>query len=166
MLQYAGWFANPVRSAEGLRAILSDYFEVPVTVEEFMGEWLELPEESRLQLGGPPEVCALGRGTILGRRAYAVQSRFRVVFGPLSSEKYARFLPGSFVLTRLKQLVRAYAGDEFAWDLRLKLAEDASSQVRLGGRQQLSFNARLGKRSTATDVVIDPSSHSSRRYTS
>ena len=166
MLQYVGWFANPVRSAEGLHAILSDYFEVPVAIEEFQGEWLELPEESRLRLGGPPEVCALGKGTILGRRAYAVQSRFRVVFGPLSSEKYARFLPGSFSLTQLKNFVRAYAGDEFAWDLKLKLCEDASSQIRLGGTQQLSYNARLGKKSTATDVVIDPSTHSSRRYAS
>ncbi len=166
MLQYVGWFANPVRSAEGLRAILADYFEVPVTIEEFQGEWLELPGESRLQLGGAPEVCALGRGTVLGRRAYAVQSRFRVVFGPLSSEKYKRFLPGSFALTQLKNLVRAYSGDEFAWDLRLKLCEDASFQIRLGGTQQLSYNARLGKKSTATDVVIDPSTHSSRRYTS
>jgi len=166
MLQYAGWFANPVRSAEGLRAILSDYFEVPVTIEEFQGEWLELPEESRLQLGGPPSVCALGRGTILGRRAYAVQSRFSVVFGPLSAEQFKRFLPGNFALTQLKHFVRAYAGDEFAWDLRLKLSEDASVQIRLGGTQQLSYNARLGKKSTATDVVIDPSTHSSRRYTS
>lgn len=166
MLQYVGWFANPVRSAEGLRAIVSDYFEVPVVIEEFQGEWLELPEESRLQLGGPPEVCALGRGTVLGRRAYAVQSRFRVVLGPLSANKYARFLPGGSALPQLKDLVRAYAGDEFAWDLRLKLCEDASSQIRLGGNQQLSYNARLGKKTTATDVVIDPSTHSSRRYTS
>lgn len=166
LLQYAGWFADPVRSAEGLRAIVADYFDVPVVVEEFQGEWLELPEESRLQLGGPPEVCALGRSTILGRRAWAVQSRFRVVFGPLSSEAYMRFLPGSFALTQLKNFVRAYAGDEFAWDLRLKLREDASSQIRLGGTQQLSYNARLGKQSTATDVVIDPFTHSSRRYTS
>lgn len=166
MLQYVGWFANPVRSAEGLRAILSDYFEVPVAIEEFQGEWLELPMESRLQIGGPPEVCALGRGTILGRRAYAVQSRFRVVFGPLSAQTYARFLPGSVSLTRVKDFVRAYAGDELAWDLRLKLREDATSQIRLGGTQRLSYNARLGKKPAGTDVVIDPFTHSSRRYTS
>jgi type VI secretion system protein ImpH len=166
ILQYVGWFANPVRSAEGIRAILADYFDVPVSIEEFQGEWLELPEESRLMLGGPPEVSALGIGTILGCRAYAVQSRFRVVLGPLSHEKYVQFLPGSFALTQLKNFVRAYAGDEFAWDLRLKLREDASIQVRLGGTQQLSYNARLGKKSTATDVVIDPFTHSSRRYTS
>jgi type VI secretion system protein ImpH len=166
LLQYTGWFADPVRSAEGLRAILSDYFDVPVTVEEFLGEWLDLPAESRLQLGGSPEVCALGRSTILGRRAYAVQSRFRVVVGPLTSEKYVRFLPGSHSLARLKHFVRAYAGDALTWDLRLKLRDDASSQVRLGGRQQLSYNARLGKKPAATDVVIDPSSNTSRRYTS
>jgi type VI secretion system protein ImpH len=165
-LQYVGWFADPVRSAEGLRAILSDYFEVPVALEEFQGEWLELPEESWLKLGGPPDVCALGKATLLGRRAYAAQSRFRVAFGPLSPQQYARFLPGRPGLTRVKDLVRAYAGDELAWDLRLKLRDDVSSQVRLGGIEQLSYNARLGKKSAATDVVIDPVTHRSRRYTS
>jgi type VI secretion system protein ImpH len=155
-----------VRSAEGLRAILSDYFDVPVEIEQFQGEWLELPEHNRLKLGGPPEVCALGRNTLLGRRAYAVQHRFRVALGPLSPAQYRRFLPGAAALGEVKGFVRAYAGDEFTWDLRLRLREDVSSQVRLGGTERLSYNARLGKRATAVDVVIDPETNNSRRYTS
>lgn len=165
-LQYAGWLSNPVRNAEGLRAILGDYFEVPVSIEEFVGEWLDVSENSRTRLGGAPEVCALGRNVLLGRRAYSVQHKVRVCFGPLSREQYLRFLPPSPSLTRVAAMVRTYLGDELAWDLVLKLRRDASSQIRLGGTERLSYNARLGSRGTLADLIIDPFTHMSRRYTS
>ncbi len=165
-LQYVGWLSNPVRSAEGLGAILADYFEVPVTIQEFQGEWLDLPESGRLQLGGPPEVCSLGRTTLLGPRVYSVQHRFRICFGPLSREDYSRFLPGSAGLAKLATMVRAYVGDEYAWDLSLRLREDAAGQIRLGGSERLSYNARLGKRGALADLVIDPFQRSSRRHLS
>lgn len=162
-LQYAGWLASPVRSAEGLRAILADYFEVPVGIDEFEGEWLEVPEDSRLQLGGSPEVCALGRNTLLGRRAYCVQHKFRVRLGPLSPSDFRRFLPGSPSLARLEALVRLYVGDELAYDVRLRLREDASRQVELARGGRLGYDARLGEGPTLSDLVIEPHTHRTRR---
>jgi type VI secretion system protein ImpH len=162
-LQYVGWLSNPVRSADGLRAILADYFEVPVSIDEFKGEWLDLPESSRLELGGSPEVSTLGRTTVLGRRVYAAQYKFSVCLGPLTREDFARFLPGSPSLTRLETLLRAYAGDELAWELRLRLRTDATAQVRLGGSERLAYNARLGSGGTVADVIIDPLTHHTRR---
>jgi type VI secretion system protein ImpH len=162
-LQYVGWLSNPVRSADGLRAILADYFEVPVSIEEFKGVWLDLPESSRLELGGSPEVSALGRTTVLGRRVYSAQYKFSVCLGPLTREEFSRFLPGSPSLTRLENLLRAYAGDELAWDLRLRLRTDATAQVRLGGSERLAYNARLGSGGTVADLIIDPSTHHTRR---
>ncbi|MGC4088548.1 MAG: type VI secretion system baseplate subunit TssG [Polyangiaceae bacterium] len=84
-LQYAGWFASCVRSAEGLRAILSDYFELPVAIEEFQSEWLDLPETSRTRLGGTPDEATLGRSVVLGNRVRRADHKFRVRLGPLSS---------------------------------------------------------------------------------
>ncbi|MBN1610138.1 MAG: type VI secretion system baseplate subunit TssG [Polyangiaceae bacterium] len=162
-LQYAGWYSNPVRSAEGLRAILSDYFEVDTNIEEFQGEWLEVPDGSRLELGGAPEVSALGRTTLLGARAYSAQHKFRVTLGPLTREDFSRFLPGEVSLTRLEDMVRSYVGDELAWELRLRLRADASTQVRLGGAERLSYNARVGSGVALADLVIDPSTHHTRR---
>lgn len=162
-LQYAGWFSNPVRSADGLRAILADYFEIPVSIDEFRGEWLEVTESNRLRLGGPPEVCALGRNALLGRRAYSAQHRFAVTLGPLNRRDFLRFLPGSPSLGRLETLVRAYVGDELGWDLRLRLRAEASTQIRLGGGDRLGYNARLGSGAALADVVIDPFTHHTRR---
>jgi len=162
-LQYVGWLSNPVRNAEGLRAILADYFEIPVGIDEFQGEWLDLPESSRLKLGGSPEVSTLGRTTVLGRRVYSAQYKFLVRLGPLTRQEFARFLPGGASLTRLETLVRAYAGDELAWELRLRLRTDATQQIRLGGSERLGYNARLGSGGAVADLIIDPLTHHTRR---
>lgn len=162
-LHYAGWLANPVRSAEGLRALLADYFEVPVGIHEFKGEWLEVPEANRLSLGGPPEVCTLGRTTLVGRRAYSIQHKFQVALGPLTQQEFRRFLPGSESLKRLEDWLRAYVGDELSWDVRLRLRTDASSQVKLGGGDRLSYNARVGSAGPLADLVIEPFTHRTRR---
>lgn len=162
-LQYAGWLSNPVRSADGLKAILQDYFEIPVSIDEFLGEWLEVPEESRLQLGGPAEVSALGRTALLGRRAFSAQHRFCVRLGPLTREQFRRFLPGSAGLARLEAWVRRYVGDELAWEVRLRLREDASNQVVLGGGNRLSYDARVGASGTVADLIIVPYTHQTRR---
>jgi type VI secretion system protein ImpH len=162
-LQYVGWLSNPVRNADGLRAILADYFEVPVSIDEFQGEWLELPVMSRLELGGSPEVSRLGQTTVLGRRVYSAQYKFSVRLGPLTREDFARFLPGGPSLPRLETLVRAYTGDELAWELRLRLRTDATAQIRLGGGERLGYNARLGREGTVADLIIDPLTRHTRR---
>ena len=155
-LQYAGWFANCVRTAEGLRAILADYFELPVVVEEFQSEWLDLPESNRTRLGGAPEEATLGRTTVLGKRVYRADHKFRVRLGPLSSEDYLRMLPGRPSLNRLTAMVRAYTGDELAWDVRLCMKRGETAQIRLGRGNCLGWNARIGWGGPAADLIIDP----------
>jgi type VI secretion system protein ImpH len=156
MFQYAGWFANSVRNPEGLARILAEYFEVPVSIDEFQGEWLDLSDESRMRLGGSPDESTLGRTTVLGRRVYRADHKFRVRLGPLDVPDFLRLLPGNSSLARLSALVRAYAGEELAWDLCLRLEPDADTQICLGGQHRLGFNASLGRGGKLADVIIDP----------
>lgn len=156
MLQYAAWFANSARHPEGLARMLAEYFEVPVSIEEFQGEWLELSDDSRMRLGGSPEESTLGRTTVLGRRVYRADHKFRVRLGPLDVPSFVQLLPGSSSLARVSALVRGYAGEELAWDLCLRLAPDADTQLRLGGQHRLGFNVSLGRGGKLADVIIDP----------
>jgi type VI secretion system protein ImpH len=149
-----------------LRALLADYFGYPVTIEEFVGEWVELPEDGRWRLGVSREVSSLGFTTVIGRRMWRCDHKFRVVLGPLKREELRGLLPGTPTLDRLSALVRAYVGDEFEWDVRLILAEDASNQVKLGRGDRLGWYARLGKRTRHTrreDVIVHPASHRTQR---
>lgn len=165
-LQYAGRLANPTRNAEGLKAVLGEYFEHPITIEEFVGEWLDLPEGARSRLGHSPEVSTLGRSLVLGRRTWSCTHKFRVVVGPIRRSEFQALLPGTRRLERLSALVRAYVGDELDWDVRLVLAEDASKQVELGMGDRLGWYTRLGKATGTTrreDVIVHPATHRTRR---
>ena len=65
-LHFAGRFANQTRNAEGLGAILSAFFTMPVRIECFVGTWLPMPEADRTALGADPRTGGLGRTALLG----------------------------------------------------------------------------------------------------
>jgi type VI secretion system protein ImpH len=161
-LHYASFFAAS-RSAEGLQDMLADYFGVAVAVEEWVGEWLDLPDDERWQLGVRPGTSSLGRAA-LGPRVWSRTSKFRVRFGPLRAPEFERMLPGSEALEALVSLVRLYTNDEWDWDVRLVLAVADSDPIRLGRNGRLGWTARIGSGPQApVDVVVDPRTGITRR---
>jgi type VI secretion system protein ImpH len=165
-LYFGGLFAMASRPPDGLKAILSSYFERPVRLTEFMGEWLVLSEDDRFRLGHSPQVSSLGRSTVLGRRVFSRSHKFRISLGPLNEADFARFLPGSKGLSQLSALVQAYAGPQLAWDLELIPAADALTQLRLGRAARLGLSALLSASrppGRQAHVIVDPASNSTER---
>ncbi len=156
-LFHAGHFSRSSRNAEGLRQVIADYFEVRTEIEEFVGDWMDLPGESRWELGGSPETGALGRTAVLGGRVWARAHKFRIVLGPLSPFDMERLLPSSETLGVLTSLVRAYTNDEWAWDLRLVLAPGAIEPLQLGRGARLGWTTRVGRApGVREDLIVDP----------
>jgi type VI secretion system protein ImpH len=164
-LYYTGRLASQTRNAEGLRAMVSDYFRVPAEVEEFSGEWLEIPPECGWKLGGfalqrgAAAMGSLGSTALLGPRVWSRQHKFRLVVGPLRHDQFRRMLPGGASLERLVALVRNYTGDELHWDLRLTLLKEAVKPTQLGVFGQLGRTSWLigdPKLLTWEDLVFDP----------
>jgi len=157
---FVGHLVRQARNAEGLASIVEGYFGVPAAVEQFVLDWLILPRDQRTTLGGERAASGvLGVGAVVGRRVRDVQSRFRLVLGPLDFERFADFLPGGRSLPSLVDWVRNYVGFEFDWDLQLVLARDEVPAVRLGREGQLGWTAWLGARpspSDARDVTFAP----------
>ena len=67
------------RPADALRDLVRDFFGVQVQVEEFVGEWLRLPDESRLRLGTSLQTGTLGMTAAIGERCWQSQQKFRLV---------------------------------------------------------------------------------------
>jgi type VI secretion system protein ImpH len=158
-LHYAGLLAPQVRGAAALRAILSDFFKLPVRVSEFVGHWMRLPRESRTQLGRSRENASLGRSAIVGARIWDRQHKFRIVIGPVALKDYRRLLPGGDSLRRLAVWVRNYAGDELAWDLQLALEQREVPRLALGKQGQLGWTTWIFARPfgrDAADLILDP----------
>ena len=158
-LHYAGRLANQAKNAEGLRALLADYFEIPVEIDEFVGQWLELPEEATCRLGESPDTGALGQTCIVGRRIWDCQQRFRVKMGPMTLEDYHRLLPGGASLARLVGWVKNYVGDEFAWDVQMVLKAGEVPGVQLGKGGKLGWTTWVKSKpieKDREDLVLRP----------
>ncbi len=123
---YGGHYAHWPRSAVALAAMLEDYFEVPVHVEQLHGQWLLLgPGDRSVMPGGAdcPEGrnCQLGLNVIAGERIWDVQSKFRLRLGPLSYRQFRSLMPNGDALRPVAQMARTYVGLEFDFDVQLVL---------------------------------------------
>jgi type VI secretion system protein ImpH len=119
LIYYAGLLGQRPRSAQALQQILSDYFEVPVAIEQFAGGWYRLDPETQCRLEGNNESGELGLGAVVGDEVWNEQSKVRIVLGPLSLERYADFLPYGRSFQTLGGWVRFFSNDE--WDFEVKL---------------------------------------------
>jgi type VI secretion system protein ImpH len=190
-LHHAGHLANQTRNAEGLQAMVADLFGLPVAIEQFVGEWIELPADGQCRVGGdqgnagPPQVSLLplggadaarrpwgrsesasqlGINTLLGQRTWCAQHKFRLRLGPMAWADYQRFLPGKAALTQLQAVVRNVLGDELAWDLELVLKQPEVPAAQLCATHQLGWSMWLGQRpvpADACDLKLDPCAHGS-----
>lgn len=142
-LHFAGRLACQTHHAEGLEAMLRDYFRLPVRIEEFVGAWLELPTDSRCLLGSSEAVSSLGVTALLGTKVWQAQQRFRIVLGPLGIEDYRRMLPGGDSMLRLRDVVRNYLGDELEWELQLILRQAEIPRPLLDGTTPLGWSSWL-----------------------
>ncbi|KRT56440.1 type VI secretion protein, VC_A0111 family [endosymbiont of Ridgeia piscesae] len=142
-LHYAGWISNQVHNADGLQSILTGFFRLPVSIEQFVGHWMTLPEDTRCRLGESPETGSLGMTAVIGAQVWDCQHKFRIVLGPLELDDYRRMLPGGESFKRLTAIVKNYVGDELHWDLNLILKKEQVPPIRLGREGQLGWTTCL-----------------------
>jgi type VI secretion system protein ImpH len=150
-LHFAGRLACQTRHPEGLQALLSAFFRMPVAITEFVGEWMHLPSETYSLLSSP-ETCSLGVSATVGARVWGCHQKFRVIAGPMSFADYRRLLPGGRSLVRLVAIVRNYVGDALGWDVHLVLKGEEIPQLLLGRQGQLGWTTWLGTRPEMTDA--------------
>lgn len=152
----AGLLAAGSRSADGLQALLSDYFGAKMLVQQFVGGWLRVPKDQRTTLGGSQESAVLGRSATLGAASWQRNGRFEIVVGPMPFEGFMQFLPGSRALRALRDLVRLYTSGEWSWQLRLLVNDGDAPGVSLGQVGRLGWTSWLGrKQGVAGDVVLN-----------
>jgi type VI secretion system protein ImpH len=140
-LHFSGRLSAQQRNPEGLAAVLSSFFAVEASIEEFAGRYVNLPEQYRLKLGvaGPegPGTAMLGLsqgGAVVGGKVYDAAGAIRIRLGPMSLKQYVKFLPGTATHERLVSWVKNYLGDELWWECVLVLRDREVPRTRLGGR--------------------------------
>jgi predicted component of type VI protein secretion system len=147
-LGLAGRYAPSVRSADGLEAILRDYFRLPISIRQFVGSWLPIPAESRTRLGVRGPSATLGRLRVAGRGVVAMPEPLRSHGRSARIRAVPRFHAGSRALREMSTLIRYYTTDEWSWQVRLLVAEQggAWSLARPGRQAGLDELARAQAR--------------------
>lgn len=121
-LFYSGLYGMATRPAIALEAILADYFDVPVKIEQFVGVWRQLDEADCSFLeSGPVENYQLGSGAVVGEEVWDQQSRARIQIGPLPVDRYLDFLPDGSAYEPLRTLTRAFCGGDIEFEAQLIL---------------------------------------------
>jgi len=151
-LHYCGRLSCPTKNPEGLESILSDYLELPVTIQEFVGQWIDIPPENYCRFGGGHFGSArLGINTIVGTRFWDCQQKFKIRVGPMCFHEYAKLLPAGDCLDRLAAWVALYTANEFEWEIQLVLDKDEIPPTRLGHVGQLGWSTWLHSQEPQAD---------------
>ena len=151
-LYFSGRLISQTRNAEGLGAIISEFFGMPALIQTFQGYWLTLPPDSVCKLGESPSSGSLGVTTIVGSRFWDCQLKFRVRLGPMKLADLQRLLPAGDSFKRLKAWVLNYISEEFFWDAQLVLKKEEVPATTLGGTSALGWTTWLKSVPMARDA--------------
>jgi type VI secretion system protein ImpH len=162
LMFYGGHLSRRTPSAGGLAQLLSEYFESPATVRQFIGRWVSVPSHEQSRMGGgagPGAYSQLGVDAVAGSMVYDVQGAFRVGLGPLTYPQFLGFLPNGSRMAELGALTRTYVGPVLSFDVQLTLKAEEVPVVQLSREMapQLGWNTWLpttGERADASDAVF------------
>ena len=147
------YFAAQLRSravpAHQIAGVLSDYLQVPVTVEQFAGKWDPLGTGDRSRLG--ENNCDVGLGATLGERLLRPELGIRIKVGPVSSRMFERFLPGASGARALTALLDRFAIEVPYRELQVILRGEEVDGASLDGTARLGLDGFLCTRPDRRD---------------
>jgi len=150
------------RNPEGIAATLSQYFDVPIAVEEYVPHWIRVDASGHCRLGLPGASSFMGEAAMLGEQIADRQHKFRLVIGPLDFLHYQRLAPRGEDLRTLVEWVRAFIGYEYDWEIQLLIKPEEVPAPHVDGRQRLGHSIWLGECDPAQPVsgmVFEPEAY-------
>jgi type VI secretion system protein ImpH len=136
-------------SAAYLQRNLSEYFNVPVHIDQFVGKWYDVPPDQLTVLGGVN--ATLGATALAGTRVWQRDLRVRLVIGPLKKADYEAFLPGAERAVALERMLTLLAGVTIEYEVKLVLRHQDVRPSILGKGSRLGWDAFLCTHDVADD---------------
>lgn len=157
LIYYSGLLSQRIRTASGLKQMLSSHFGIPVEIVQFVGQWQELIDDVRSRLPDKMNlqgrnVC-LGRSAMLGKAGWFAQGKIRVILGPLNKKQLQEFSPGTPSLKALHELTRLYVGLENDYEFIIRVRKcDFPENLTLNKQTApiIGWNTRLPSKSSTS----------------
>jgi len=171
LLYYSGLFSQRVRTSTGLQQVLRSHFNIPVKIEQFVGQWQDLIEDVRTKLvdlvNPTGRNACLGRNAMLGKKGWFAQGKIHIILGPLNKAQLQQFAPGTTTLKAFNEMVRMYVNMENDYDFIIRIKKsDIPERIQLNRTSPpiLGWNAWLSKKSagfsdskTTMDITVSAS---------
>ncbi|SFU89868.1 type VI secretion system baseplate subunit TssG [Pseudoduganella namucuonensis] len=142
--RYAGLLRARPASAVAISQVLSEYFGVPVRLEQFDGCWDPIPVQARSTLGVTRP--RLGHGAVLGTRVWRHDRQARLDIGPLKRDELQRFLPRGEAAAALAAMLKLFGAPKLRYEVRLILGASCIGPIVLappGARRRLGWDTFL-----------------------
>ena len=149
---YAGLLSAQPRSAQALEQVLEDYFGVPASVEQFVGDWYLVRRRDQCELGSEDRASSrLGMGALAGDEIWDSQAGVRIRLGPLDEARYRSLLPDGSAFGALQTILRYFSHGEHEFEVQLVLDAADVPGVHLGvdEGQRLAWTTWLRTRQPA-----------------
>lgn len=141
---------------KALELVLGEYLgqDGHVTIEEFAGGWVRIHAGQRSALGEANHM--LGRGAMLGEKAYDRGGRFKVCVGPLDSRGRDAFSERGRGLKLLRDCVNLMVRESLDYDVELNVSAGAVRPFRLSilSPSKLGTNTRLSSRQDEEVITL------------
>lgn len=153
---YAGHFTRKVRTVSSLKAVLTDYFDLPVEIHSFKGQWLVIDKRDQFSLSSKEKRQRLGAGILLGRRCWDVQSKIEIDVGPMPHSVYHAKGPGTDYFVQACKILNRYLPAHLNVDLKFKVENKPVCSQSLGKGLRLQRNGWL-KSTSSTPLIASVS---------
>lgn len=135
---FAGLLSQKPLSGQALVALVEGFFGVSASLQQFVGQWMNIPLDEQSRLGG--HACELGISVLAGARVWDRQTRLQLRLGSMDRQRYDALQPGGPAAQALQALLKFAVGHNLAVDVCLVLQKQAVPPARLAADNAL----RLG----------------------
>lgn len=141
------------KSIDGLEKSLQLYFQMPLSVKDFVERQHQIPKDFLLHLGNK-ETSLLGVNSQIGSKYYTRTKDISVVIGPISFENSLAFMPRQQAFIELCEIIKLYLSKPLDFDLVLKIDSSTIKGTVLKGKYALGQSTHITTTSKSKKITI------------
>lgn len=154
MLSYIGLITGRSRSQEVINAVVSHYFSVQTSIQEWVLRYVDIAPEQQTQIGF--QNYQLGATTLLGSQIKDRSSKFIIKIHDLDVSRFMDFLPFGKEHQVLKKVIQFILRTQMVYDLDLEIKANEVESLNLSDDtgSYLGWTSFLGKTDISRNVHI------------
>ena len=130
LLPHLGLLSLYSSSGDVVASALSNFFNIPCRIEEYVERRVVIEDGDRTRLG--MNASALGEDIVLGRELEDDHGKFRICLGPGTYDELAPLIPGGACHDQLTELLAMICREPLEWDLQFEFDAESVPTAKLG----------------------------------